>query len=1148
MVLSDGKKLDNILSVSTAASNKYLFHFNSFNSLTQWTAGIRLAMYEHMTLQEAYTGALIAGKGKTLNNIRIILDRQRAKHEDWARVRFGAGTPWRRCWCVVTPPDEKEYAKLQKTQKKQNIYNRSPVVLKGDMKFYDTKKITKKTRPIATVTEAYSCYAIYPQSKPLIDQSTLVKIEGKITIHSNPESVTEGFVFVMPETHPAVSGFEIMLRFLFPVFDAFALYGRPNKLVSDVLDTRGLMFAMPHDRRYGYLEMWDVVGLIHAEGSQSWSERQWRKQLKDLTSTRMTATPTRNRSKTTSRRNTMSRTSLPPSRSGTLRFEDRGSIRSQPSTRQPSPARTEEFEPQAPPRRVDSAPPTSTFSTPRHKRSVSEQTNGYKQYQADTPSRLARGTNVNNYDSPPPELGQANGAQAYEGYTSDGEAPSPDARNLPEIQIAPTAPPRGPVASPPSFAHAPSQRPPVQPYHPPPMMKPSAQMDPATLQQLADATNTPLPAGIAVAGAAAAWRSQDSLNSRRSGDYDRRGEDGNQMHLSANNRGFAADQYLQSANSSRSGHSGNRLPTIPASPYIEQPDFYESPTTFQPTAPPVPEHAELPQSSPVTELAHRQRPDSSGSGIQRKPVPGRSSISSREQYDNRSTTSSSLGSLRNDVVDPEALNGLDYTNSTLFRYPSKSSSRYDDDAVSTSTLDYASTYSEEAQPQPRKLPERREDRPRSGVLKFVGNPDLTPKPDLAIGDAHFQPHAKQAEIPADIPSIDFGPTYSLAPDAKRPGTSGTITPGLLDSNLSRSKENLVPLKEQKSQPYLSGRTTPIAAGHVRSSSASPQSSENRTVIWQPSMSPKAQPDRQKLDPDEWVAQRAAAPYQSWDSPVYAHGRSKSHTPPPLGRPQSGDWAHLPRTSEGMAARPPSRPLSRPLSRGAGTLLDRPQSRGAGPLLDRPQSRGAGSLLNQQPTSLSAREQEKVARLTGTPLIDLSQNAKKKQEPSSVGLTAYIDHREKEKAAAKSNRNTTAMQAEIDRRTMAAQQRQMMEMQQLAMAQSAYGTPTLIGTPQGYPQAFAYSNPAQMQMYQQPGGYFPPQGMSPGVPQGMQQGWGTPSPHQVQSPYFVQQQQQFQQPVSQPYGASFDQAQAAAAARYAHQHQQGQQGQQGYRRN
>lgn len=1115
MVLSDGKKLDNILSVSTAASNKYLFHFNSFNSLTQWTAGIRLAMYEHTTLQEAYTGALIAGKGKTLNNIRAILDRQRTKYEDWVRVRFGAGTPWRRCWAVVNPPDEKEYTKLQKTQKK-NIYNNKPVVLKGDIKFYDSKKVTKKSRPIATVNDAYSCYAIYPQSKPLIDQSTLVKIEGKITIHSSPEKVTEGFVFVMPETRPAVSGFEIMLQFLFPVFDTFALYGRPTKLIADVLDSRGLMFAMPSDRRYGYLEMWDVVSLIHTDGSQNWSERQWRKQLKDLTSKRMASTP-RDRSRTTSRRNTINRTSLPPSRSGTLRFEERGSIRSQPSTRQTSPARPGENQPQEP-RRVDSAPPTAPFSTPRHQRSVSEQTNGCRQYHAETPSRLAQSASVDDYNSPPPPPPhrQLDGSpQPHEGYeTSDGETPSPDARNLPEVQLAPTAPPLGPVEHPPTFAHAPSQRPPVQPYHPL-TMKPDAHMDSATLHQLADATNTPIPAGVAVAGAAAAWRSHDSLGGRRSGEYDRQGSR-DQDYPNAN---------VQSQNYSRPGHSGSRLPTIPASPFVEQEQFVESPTVYQPTAPPVPEHAELPPSRPSLEFAQEQRPGSGGShSIHRKPVPGRSSLSLRGD-DTHSATSSSLGSLRNDVVDPEALDALNYTNPALLRQPSQSSSRYEDDAVSTSTPDYASTASEEAPKPATRLPER----PRSGMLKFVGNPDLNPKPDLVIGDAHYKPDSKPAEASSDIPTIDFGPTYSLAPDAKRPGTSGTMTQAFHDNSVSRSKENLAASPNEQKRLSYSGRTTPIAAAHMRSSSASPQPSDSRSVAWQPGMASPGHPDKQKLDPEEWVVQRAAAAAQPRE---YPHGRSKSHTPPPLSRNQSGDWSHLQRTPEAMPARPPSRPLSRPLSRGAERLLD------------------------QRPSSLSAREQEQVARITNTPLIDLTKNPNKEQKPSSSGLTAYIDHREKEKAAAKANRSTAAMQAEIDRRMMAAQQRQMMEMQQMGQQQMQMGqsmgqpmgqqmsmpggystpTPAMMGTPQVYPPAFAYSSPGQMQhMYQQQQGYFPQQGMSPG----MQQGWGTPSPQPMQGQFFMQQQQpgqqlgqQPQQHVTQPYGASFDQAQAAA--RYAHQ--------------
>lgn len=634
MVLSDGKKLDNILSVSTAASNKYLFHFNSFNSLTQWTAGIRLAMYEHTTLQEAYTGALIAGKGKQLNNIRAILDRVRPKHEEWVRVRFGAGTPWRRCWCVVSPPDEKEFIKLQKSQKKQNLYNRSPVVLKGEINFYDTKKVNKKTKPIATVKDCYSCYAIYPQSKPLIDQSTLVKMEGKITIHSNPVSITEGFVFVMPESHPAVSGFEILLRFLFPVFDTFALYGRPNKLVADVLDTRGLMFAMPSDRRYGYLEMWDVVSLIHTEGSQSWSERQWRKALKDLTSTRMLTTPSRGTSIAGSRRNTISRTGT---RNSNLRFDEKGSVRSQPSTRQSSPSRNVGFDTQPQgPRRVDSAPLTSAFATPRHQRSISE-ANGYKQYHdAGRSSPLA---NAVDYPETRQQFSNSNNTpqRSSEDILSDGESPGSEVRDLPEVQARPTEPPRGPVELPPTFAHGPSQRPPVQPYHPPPMMKPNTQMDPATLHQLADATHVPLPAGIAAAGAAAAWRSQENLANRRSGEY---GRDGPQMHLNGDGRSHQADQYQQNMNmsGSRSGHSGSRLPTIPASPYIEQPEFVESPTVYQPSAPPVPEHAELLPSQlrgnhadhandinyvNHADLAHRPRPGSGDSqpNILRKPVP-----------------------------------------------------------------------------------------------------------------------------------------------------------------------------------------------------------------------------------------------------------------------------------------------------------------------------------------------------------------------------------------------------------------------------------------------------------------------------------------------------------------------------------------------
>lgn len=246
-------------------------------------------MYENNCLQEAYTGALIAAKGPALNNIKDIIERTRFQLMDWTRVRFGAGTPWRRCWTVVTPPDEKAYQKRRKAMSKSRMNaSEFPPVL-GNIKFYESKKIGKRTLPIATVTSAYSAYAIYPESKALIDQSTLMKIEGEIVFHTNPPFTNEGFVFMMPEHHPGVSGFEMLLRFLMPTFDCFNLYGRPERLAADAIDARSLMFAFPKEnkREYGYLELLDVVGLLATQGQTQISEAQWRKNMKDLTSKRM---------------------------------------------------------------------------------------------------------------------------------------------------------------------------------------------------------------------------------------------------------------------------------------------------------------------------------------------------------------------------------------------------------------------------------------------------------------------------------------------------------------------------------------------------------------------------------------------------------------------------------------------------------------------------------------------------------------------------------------------------------------------------------------------------------------------------------------------------------------------------------------------
>jgi len=488
---NDESPLQNILSLSTAGRNRYLLHFNSHHSLIQWTSAIRLAMFEHSTLQEAYTGALVAGKGKSLNNINIIMERARQPVQQWVRVRFGAGVPWRRCYCVIEPPNEKEYQKAQKEFKKRSPYDRTHgPVLKGEIRFFDTKKEADKKkkhqRPIAAITDAYSAYAIYPQAKELIDTSTLLKIEGDITIHSDPPSSTEGFVFVMAETHPAVSGFEMLLRTLFPTWDTFAMYGRPGRLVASTLDNRSLMFAMPKQRRYGYLEVMDVTGIIVNDGNNSWSERDWRKRLKELTGQRLTAMDDGDGSQTRSPSRNSKRASFgaqnTPSRPRVGFADDGGSVRSSRSLTVSRPGlRTDS----APPDPNRERAPSAMAGHSRHSRHISDTQIG------DMPPGFGLD------HSPPGQPALRNGPERVKAYATDlastpervsseddGPVRGPMIGNLDGMRRLETP---EPVNAPPAFAHGAGSRPQQKPYPSPEMRRATNRLSNTTLSQIATA-------------------------------------------------------------------------------------------------------------------------------------------------------------------------------------------------------------------------------------------------------------------------------------------------------------------------------------------------------------------------------------------------------------------------------------------------------------------------------------------------------------------------------------------------------------------------------------------------------------------------------------------------------------------------------------
>lgn len=1053
---AQGGKLSNVLSISTAANNRYLLHFNSLNSLTQWTAGIRLAMFEHSTLQEAYTGSLIAGKGKMLNNVKAIMERARFPHEDWARVRFGAGTPWRRLWFVVTPPDEKEYQKAQKMQKKGATYLRSQLP-RGDIKFYESRKVTKKSKPIATINDVYAAYAIYPQSMPLIEQSTLVKMEGQVTIHSSPETTAEGFVFIMPEVHPAVSGFEMMLRWLFPVWDTFNLYGRPTRLIADTLDQRGLMFAMPRDRRYGYLDILDVSGLIHETGSQTWTERQWRKQMKKLTAERMN-TQLENgyggRTSMSPRRSMgANRSSLPPTSRQGVRFDDGTS--SVPQSRAESPVQSPDSAGAfAPPRRVGTAPP-SQWSP--HKRAASD-AQGYKRYQTDVPSRLSQESGrPEEYAPPPPRHGApfVNSPQSY----------SPGPGQLQRIESGVVTPtltslkaglhettdpvevPPAPVVTPPAFTHSPSSRPAVQPAIAPELRRAHSGVDAATLHQMREAATV-----------------------ERTPDDDYINLPTNMVNMpgaSQNLERSNTDQFQGTTNADTILKNRTRqpLPVIQASP--RQPEEFQAlsqPAIVQPE--PVRQPHPLPQlptsnmtaasagpqttALPLLEQTGMQSqarppmppPVKSSQSISRKPVPRRTTDSSTNGPASTSTPSGSEhGSLLGSYVDNEALERILSDDARLNSMGS---------IASSATPDYASTVSTKSPPK------HSIEKPRMGKLKTVGDPDA--KPPTSKFDTYY---ADQEAEKAEIPNVDFGPTYSYKPNS-RPGTGATARPG--DRSRSQSGDRLGDTSRnrlsaligfgQRNSPGASNRRSYFGRSTTQDEQLNDtnNNSKRNSIAWMPSAS--GNPVKQDgMTAEQWVQHRAAIASQPQlaprgSMPMLSHSRESStstvtqarkltKTPPPFARASSGDWSNLGRQT----------PPSRPDSRGAGTYFGQPSP--------------GRSIPTTPPATLSAKEQMYIARATGTPLMNAVPGSSQLQENTPPGLLGSITAREQEKAAIKDGmrngmveeaiRARQQQQAQLDadalrHQTFLAQQQQQQHLQAQKFQQSAYARSVMSQNP------------------------------------------------------------------------------------------------------
>lgn len=268
------QNLDNVIIVSTTLKNRYIIQLKSYNELVNWYLALRLASYEYQSLQEAYTAALLSARGSRLLDIRTVLAEKRFDHEDWVSIRYGSGMAWKRCYAVVQPS----------TSKKKSF---TP----GRILFFENEQ-KKKKQLMAVVSNASSVTAVFPQSHMLIDHSTMLKLEGFINFKSpslstktskrSVDDFKNTSIFLMPEQHSSVPGFDTLIRFLMPLLDSFGLYGRPKRLKADRIDPESLLFGLPTLPRVHYLELSDLDKFAQTDSMFSWDVKQWNSNLKAI--------------------------------------------------------------------------------------------------------------------------------------------------------------------------------------------------------------------------------------------------------------------------------------------------------------------------------------------------------------------------------------------------------------------------------------------------------------------------------------------------------------------------------------------------------------------------------------------------------------------------------------------------------------------------------------------------------------------------------------------------------------------------------------------------------------------------------------------------------------------------------------------------
>ncbi|RPA86939.1 hypothetical protein BJ508DRAFT_122297 [Ascobolus immersus RN42] len=1027
-----GPPLLNVLSISTAGKNRLLLHFDTFHALAQWTAAIRLAMFDNATLSEAYTGCLLAGKGKPLSSTKEILARTSSTTELWVQVRFASGEVWEKVWCMICPPDEKAFQKRKKMMQKELESGNGNIIpyLTGEIKFYRTNKNKKKQTPLAVVRSAYACYAIFPERKEMIEHSSLIKLEGTIEFFEPGANVVEGDVFIWPDSHQNVANMEQMVRWLMRAYDALGLYGRPGRLIADCSDPRSIMFAMANDGGNS-LDIQDVANTLINEFGPSTTEAEIRQRLKELKKQRMIRPRKRN-------------SVMYPHRASNMAFEDgRSSESSSPAYQQ-----------------GDYGLNSAARSTP----SVYRQMRPTSMVETGPKTDTGPNKKFHRFSQQPLSSNQGGFTTGFQSLALEGSEEDEDEELFPSA-VRPNLDLPKDIPTTPAMENAPNSRPAKLPTNitVPPQRRISVN------------TLTTMGVDKALAGHGSDPAQSDGYFPPQINGSNRPAERKSltlQTPLApgGHRRALYTPPLLDQISGPRSSVSTSPDSVEPIRAYNNAADSgnLPSPTPVRPTEtshvvedveaaakrvslpPPLPQ---LPASLDDSFTDNFEdnlfawvkkadsKPQQPLNGPISTPVPAK--VPLQVQTDKTPAGRENVHSPvqpeyeeEDEPVDKELLNMIRNADQ-LQRVPTNS------DAASVRTYntvtsdDYASTIdSNEGKP-----PARREIGARFGVLKTVGTlpPLITPQSDVVIGDAHFRPSSTEEQpkqgSSVDIPKVDFGKTIShvrtLSAETIGPnytqGNANRVTsyanmhgfgnevqrkksPGAVDSKRTSAYSNGSGSKESQRRSPGPG----VLDSSKRNSSygpTTPQEHRGSTFLARPKDANlrKASDDSSGGNNTNSSRSSDSASQQNRRSMAWAPGLVQTSSPRPQNdRAQSAEQYVKDKAAEAQAQS--RQRYHRRLSTNAlATPSNASQNGSALPVHSpppRPRSRGGNSAFipnglvsqSQDLTShLSAREQEFIARQTGSSLVQVNTQ---KQPPHQAGLLGMLETREGEKARMK----------------------------------------------------------------------------------------------------------------------------------------------------